>query len=61
MRVQREELVLVAVAVVLVVVVVVGGTVGGVGVEGRLRGPQSEDGGGIGAVHGEECGIRGGH
>lgn len=48
------------VAVVLVVVVVVGGTVGGVDVEGRLR-PQGEGGGGVGAVHAEECGIRGGH
>lgn len=58
MRVQKEELVVVA--VVLVVVVVVGGTVGGVDVEGRLR-PQGEGGGGVGAVHAEECGIRGGH
>jgi hypothetical protein len=49
--VQREELALAAVAVVLLAVVRGGGVRGGMGVVGRLPGPQGEGGRGVGAVH----------
>jgi hypothetical protein len=51
--VQREELALAAVAVVLLAVVRGGGVRGGMGVVGRLPGPQGERGRGVGAVHGD--------
>jgi hypothetical protein len=50
-RVQRGELPLTGVAVVLLAVVR-GGVRGGVGVVGRLAGPEGEGGRGVGAVHG---------
>jgi hypothetical protein len=51
-RVQRGELPLTGVGVVLLAVVR-GGVRGGVGVIGRLPGPEGEGGRGVGAVHGD--------
>jgi hypothetical protein len=69
-RALRDELVVVAVAVLVgvvamaeggrwVVEVGVGG--GGMGVQGWLRGPQREGGGGVGTVHGSGKRIRSRH
>jgi hypothetical protein len=58
-RALRDELVVVAVAVLVGVVAMAEGGrwvvevgVGGMGVQGWLRGPQREGGGGVGTVHG---------
>lgn len=55
--VQREELALTAVTV--VTLAVVRREVRGMGIVGRLRSPQGESSGGVGAVHDEARGMRG--
>lgn len=66
-RALLEELVVVAAAAVLVGVVAVavmrgkvGVGIGGMGLQGWLRGPQREGGGRVGVVHGGGKGVRGG-
>jgi hypothetical protein len=52
-RVRRAELPLTGVTVRVLLAVVRGGVSGGVGVIGRLPGPEGEGGRGVGAVHGD--------